>query len=33
MNDAECNFEIVKAWNTSQYGTSSEFLNLLLKKK
>ncbi len=33
MNDSGCNFEIVKAWNTSQYGTSSEFLNLLLKKK
>lgn len=33
MNDSKCNFEIVKAWNTSQYGTSSEFLNVLLKKK
>ena len=33
MNETECNFEIVKAWNTSQYGTDSEFLNLLLKKK
>ena len=33
MNETECNFEIIKAWNTSQYGTDSEFLNLLLKKK
>ena len=33
MNETECNFEIIKAWNTSQYGTDSEFLNRLLKKK
>lgn len=33
MNETECNFEIIKAWNTSQYGTNNEFLNLLLKKK
>lgn len=33
MNETECNFEIINAWNTSQYGTDSEFLNLLLKKK
>lgn len=33
MNESGCNFEIVKAWNTAQYGSVREFLNIILRKK
>lgn len=33
MNESGSNFEIVKAWNTAQYGSDREFLNIILRKK
>lgn len=33
ITETECNFDVIKTWNTSQYGTDSEFLNVILKKK